>query len=214
MKKTVQDLLAVLLVFALGFGACWGWSRYKETKDAEVVESAGDFDLRLPGEVEKSVVTLDEVEVQLKKIGQLAVHSGEYSVSKSKEYVRHLLDDVPIPGTKNTIGLKCTGVVKVGFDIDDIALMLDDESQRIYIRLPAPRVLDNYVIWDSIECEEDNSWLNPIEFGQYQLLIDEIEQEGLAQAEEEGLYEAARENTRTVIREFLSGFDGYEVVFL
>ncbi len=214
MKKIVQDILAVLLVFALGFGACWGWFRYKEMTGAEAVESAGEFDLRLPGEVEKSVVTLDEVEVQLKKIGQLAVHSGEYSVSRSKEYVRHFLDDVPIPGTKNAIGLKCTGIVKVGFDIDDIALMLDDKSQRIYIRLPAPRVLDNYVIWDSIECEEDNSWLNPIEFDQYQLLIDEIEQEGLAQAEENGLYEAARENTRTVIREFLSGFDGYEVVFL
>ena len=215
MKKIVQNIFAVLLVFALGFGSCWGYLKYKEMKDAEIVDSSADgFDLRLPGEVEKSVVTLDEVEVQLQKIGQLAVHSGEYTVSKSREYIRHFFDDIPIPGTKNSIGLKCNGVVKVGFDIDEIAPTLDNESQKIYISLPEPEILDNYVIWDSVECEEKNSIFNPIEFDQYQQLIDEIEEEGLAQAEKDGLYEAAEENTRTVIREFLSGFDGYEVVFL
>ncbi len=218
MKKFVQafkGLASVLLVLAIGFSGGW-YFRCVQEKDAQAVVSAKDdgFDLRLPGEAEERVVTRSEVEVQLKKISQLAVYSGDYTVVKDTENTRDLLDRVPIFGTTNTIHLECTGVVKVGFALEEITPVVENGARKIYISLPEPAVLDNYVIWDGVVCREGNNPLNPIDFEQYQTLIDEAEQEGLAQVEEKGIYEEAEENAKAVIREFLSGFVGYEVVFL
>lgn len=102
----------------------------------------------------------------------------------------------------------------MGYDVEEITIEVDNDSQKIYISLPAPKVLDNYVIWDSVKCREENNILNPIDFEQYQGLISEIEDEGLALVEADGIYEDAKANMETIIRNFLSGFEDYEIVFL
>lgn len=91
---------------------------------------------------------------------------------------------------------------------------MDNDSQKIYISLPAPKVLDNYVIWDTVKCQEENNILNPIDFEQYQTLIAEIEEDGLALVEADGIYADAEENMMTIIRNFLSGFEDFEIIFL
>jgi hypothetical protein len=70
------------------------------------------------------------------------------------------------------------------------------------------------VIWDSVICKEDNNPFNPIDFEQYKLLIDEIEEEGLSQSEEQEIYKAAEDNIKNIIVNFLSGMDDYQVKFL
>ncbi len=212
--RALRGLLAVAVVFGMGFGAGYGVFWYRSMHGDAVEAGPAPGDLRLPGEVEKRVVTVDEVSAKLKEIGQLAVYMGEYTVEKSVDHTRFLLDDIPIPGTTNTIHFTCSGVVKVGFELTEIAPTVDNQSGKIYIALPAAAVLDNYVIWDSVECTESNNLLNPIDFAQYQVLIEEIEQDGLAKVEAEGIYDAARENAKRVVRNFLAGFDGFEVVFV
>ena len=176
--RALRGLLAVAVVFGMGFGAGYGVFWYRSMHGDAVEAGPAPGDLRLPGEVEKRVVTVDEVSAKLKEIGQLAVYMGEYTVEKSVEPT------------------------------------VDNQSGKIYIALPAAAVLDNYVIWDSVECTESNNLLNPIDFAQYQVLIEEIEQDGLAKVEAEGIYDAARENAKRVVRNFLAGFDGFEVVFV
>lgn len=216
--KVVRDaamgFLMIAVLLAVGFGGGYAYRQYTLEKNAEVVDNSHDPGLQLPGEAEKRIVTTDEVQAKLIEIDQLATYSGEYSVTKSADYTRHILDDIPVPGTTNSIALDCTGVVKVGYGVGDIVPKIDDESQKIYIALPTPAVLDNYVIWDSVQYAESNNILNPIDFAQYQTLIQEIEEEGLAKAEEKGIYEAAEENVKMVIQNFLAGFEGYEVMFL
>ena len=56
--------------------------------------------------------------------------------------------------------------------------------------------------------------LNPIDFEEYKLLIEEIEEEGLSQSEEQEIYKAAEENIKNIIVNFLSGMDDYQVKFL
>lgn len=218
MKKVIQtlvDLVVVLLVLALVFGGGW-YLGSMQAKDAQTVVSDRDdgSDLQLPGETETRIVTRSEVAAELRKIGEMMVHSGDYTVVKDTKNTRNLLDRIPIYGTTNTIHLECTGIVKVGFDMDELDPVIDNETLKIYISLPEIVVKDNYVIWDSVVCREGNNLLNPIDFEQYKTLVSEIEQEGLARVEEEGIYEAAEEHAKTLIRAFLSGFDGYEVVFL
>jgi len=212
--SAIELLLVLLLVSALAFGVGY-WMGVRQQNEAEIVETPqDDFDLKLPGEVEKRVVTKEEVEVKLLEIGELASYSGDYTVSKSTENSRYILDDIILPGTTNKITIECSGLVKVGYQLEDIAPTVDNESQRIYIALPAPKVLDNYVIWDTVKCVEDNRVLNPIDFAQYQKLITELEETGLQEALEEGVYERAEEHLKVLIRNFLSGFHEYEVVFL
>ena len=216
--KAVRDVVVGLLVIAgllaAGFAGGYIYRQCTLEKNAEVVDNSHDPGLQLPGEAEKRIVTKDEVQAKLIGIDQLATYSGEYSVTKSADCTRHILDDIPVPGTTNSIALDCTGVVKVGYSVSDIVPKIDDKSQKIYIALPTPAVLDNYVIWDSVQYAESNNILNPIDFAQYQTLIQEIEEEGLAKAEEEGIYEASEENVKMVIRNFLAGVKGYEVIFL
>jgi len=213
MKKKIELVIAFLLVAALSFGGGWAFCLYEQTRNAE---ATGDQNpgLTLPGEVEKRIVTKSEIEEKLVEIDQLATYSGEYTVSKAVDYKRYFLDDIPVPGTTNKINIECTGIVKVGYRVSEITPTVDNDSQKIYIALPEPDVLDNYIIWDSVKVSESNNILNPIDFEQYQKLIGEIEAEGLAKAEEDGIYTAAEEHIKVVIRNFLSGFQEYEIVFL
>ena len=215
--KAISSTIAVLLTLAIVFGAGYFVGSFPD-EDAEVVEPINPteekFDLKLPAEVEKRIVTVEEVEVVLIDVSQFSTYSGEYTTTKSAEYTRYFLDNIAVPGTTNTINLECKGIVKVGYDVDEITIKVDNDSQKIYISLPAPKVLDNYVIWDSVKCREENNILNPIDFEQYQGLISEIEDEGLGLVEADGIYEDAEANMETIIRNFLSGFEDYEILFL
>jgi hypothetical protein len=159
-------------------------------------------------------VTVEEIEVVLVDISQFSTYSGEYTATKSAEYTRYFLDDIAVPGTTNTISIECSGIVKVGYEVEDIKIEVDNDSLKIYISLPEAQVLDNYVIWDTVRCKEENNILNPIDFEQYQGLIAEIESDGLGLAEADGIYENAEANMQTVIRNFLSGFEDFEIIFL
>lgn len=137
-----------------------------------------------------------------------------YTATKSADYTRYFLDNIAVPGTTNTITIECSGVVKVGYEVEDIEIKVDNDSLKIYISLPEAQVFDNYVIWDTVRCPEENNILNPIDFEQYQGIISEIETEGLTLAEADGIYEDAEANMETIICNFLSGFEDYEIVFL
>lgn len=215
--KAISSTIAVLLTLAIVFGAGYFAGSYPKN-EAEVVEPVTPveekFDLELPAEVEKRIVTEEEVEVVLVDISQFSTYSGEYTATKSAEYTRYFIDNFAVPGTTNTINLECKGVVKVGYEVEDITVEVDNDSQKIYISLPAPKVLDNYVIWDTVKCQEENNILNPIDFGQYQSLISEIEADGLVLVEADGIYEDAETNMKVIISNFLSGFEEFEIVFL
>ena len=207
-KVTVGALAAAVLV-----GIGYGWGSMKSTPEGEVVQETenSEIDLKLPGENEKRVTTKDEVESRIRQIGECATYCGEYSVSRSDQETRHMIDDIAIPGTTNTISMDCKGIVKVGYDLSDINVTISEDT--ISVSIPKPKVNDNYIIWESVHCKEKNSILNPIEFDQYKKMISEIEAEGLADVESKGIYEKAEENLKTLIKAFLDEFDGYDVVF-
>ena len=213
-KETGSGLLVIILIAALGFvGGYWYHSQKIEDK-ADVVVDDTTPDVKLPGEREKSIVTVDEVRTKLVAIGELSTYSGQYTVKKGRDFFRNVLDDIRIPWTTNNVTIECEGIVKVGYDVNEIGVDIDDKSYTIYISLPEATVNDNYVIWDSVICKEDNNPFNPIDFEEYKLLIKEIEEEGLSQSEEQEIYKAAEENIKNIIVNFLSGMDDYQVKFL
>ena len=216
--KKLSKSLAVMLSAVIVIGAAFAGGYFvgiKQLPEAEVVENTTDEnDLQLPGEVEKRIVTVEEINSKLQEISEFSTYESEYEVTKSADYSRYFLDDIPVPGTTNTVTLKCTGVVKVGYDLTEINPVVDPESSIIYIALPEIKVNDNYIMWDSIECIEDNNILNPIDFEQYKQLAIELEELGLKDAESKDIYKNGEAYVQELIINFFGCFDGYEVKFI
>ena len=176
--------------------------------------SCSRIDLKLPGEVEKSIITVDEVEAKILEIGELATCEGDYTVTRGKDFTRYFVDKIPIPGSTNHVELTCTGIVKAGYSLEDIAVRVDNESMKIYVALPQAKIMSNQLIWDSVVCNEQNSMLNPIDFEQYQTLISEIESEGLEEVQKKGFFDTVESNAKKLIGNFLGCFADYTVEFI
>ena len=184
-KGTATVLIAVAIVFAAGFYV----GRFTGVGATTVrAGNSKSFDLQLPGETEKMVVTVDEVKAKIREIGEFTSCEGTYTVTKGQDFTRYMLDDIPVPGTTNHIELTCTGIVKAGYNLEDITVRVDDDSKRIYVSLPDAKINSNQLLWDSsMNSAEKNNILNPIDFEQYQELIADIKAEGLQEAEKDGL---------------------------
>lgn len=181
---------------------------------SETVSTTSDDGLSLPGETQVREVTVEEVKVKLEEIGELSTYQGTYSITYGKKETRELLEKFAIPFTSNNITIECEGVVKVGYDLDSINVEVAEADKKIFISIPEAKVNDNYVIWDTMNCSEENNILNPIEFSQYQELISEIEEKGLEEVENDGIYTKAEDNLKLLIEKFLGDFEEYEIVFM
>ncbi len=147
-------MIIILLIFGAGFGTAWYIKTSKP--EGEIVESDDkSIDLEMPGEVEREAITKEDVQIKLKELEEFSTYEGDYEVTLKKEETRYMLDDIKIPGTTNSIEITCDGVVKAGYDLNDIEVRIDDNT--IYISLPdSPNINDNYIKWDTVECSEKN----------------------------------------------------------
>ena len=76
--KVLGGIFAVLLVTAIVFGVGYFFGNRSNGGKAEVVPaSSSGIDLKLPGEVEKSIITVDEVEAKILEIGELVTAALE-----------------------------------------------------------------------------------------------------------------------------------------
>ena len=214
MESFIKFMKAVIYIAFIITAAFFAGCFYATINNApsEIVEHNEGKDLELPLETEKHIVTEEEVRTKLEEIGELSTYSGKYTYNLGKEETRYWLENVPVLGSTNSISISCDGIVKVGYNISDIAVKNDENT--IYIAIPEAQVNDNYVIWDSLKCEESNNILNPIEFSQYQEMIREIESKGLEDVIRKGIYKKAENNLKKLITAFLSDLQDYEIVFL
>lgn len=212
LKSTAVMALMLTAVFSAGYLA----GRKLPAEQAEIVRPAEKegFDLQLPGETEKMVVTVNEVEAKILEIGELTSCEGAYTVTKGEDFTR-LLDDIPIPGTTSRIELTCSGIVKAGYDLRDVEIRVDNGSQTIYVSLPDAKINSNELLWNSnMLCNEENNILNPNNYERYQTMLASIKEEGLQQAERNGLYQTVEENAKKLITNFLGCFVDYKVEFM
>ena len=210
----MKIIAASLLILAIGFGLGLVVDRDTEPEEPVVLGGFGSENLALLiGEPEARPITPNEIKQKLAEMEQLATYTGTYTVEKTMDFSRYLFDNIRIPGSINTLSFLCEGVVKVGYDVAGIQPVIDNTNRVIRISLPQAEILDHYVIWGNVDAMEENQHLSPIAFPEYQKLMLEAEGDILAQAESECIYEKAEDSVQSVIRNYLAGFDGYQVVF-
>ncbi len=207
MKKILSLIIALALAFCAGFYVA-GQVGGDGTTVFERITG-----ITLPRITQSEEVTAEIVKAKLSERAELTTYSAEYTVTLGKNETKSIFKDVQLGITRNSILITAGGIVKVGYDIADINIEVD--GNKIYVNLPDQAKLnDNYVIWDTVECDEHNNIFNMIEFEQYYNMIDEIESMGLKKAEAAGIYNAAEEHMKSIVELILAEFSGYEVEFV
>ena len=152
-------------------------------------------------------------ESRLEAIGEFATYEYTYTDVKEKWNSRYLLENIQIPGTTNYQKYAYTGVIKVGYQVADMKIHVDNLRKEIYVTLPDPQVLSNTIEQDTSYYQQSNNILNPIRGDAVAAMEQEVKQEELAKAEAKGIYTLAEEHARELITNLLSSFEGYKVVF-
>ena len=130
MFNKCKSFIGLVLIATLLFGAGYYFGGHKYSEQHAAAED--NFDLKLPGETERMVLTINEVEAKLKEIGELSSCEGDYTVRRGKDFTRYLIDKIPVPGTTNHVEIECNGIVKAGYKIDDVVPTIDEKSKTIY----------------------------------------------------------------------------------
>ena len=92
--KILRDIIATALILAVAFGA--GYCVAKKTIEPEevIVEKVVEkpIDLELPGEVEKKIVTVDEVESKLLEMAELTTYAQLHMVRMKQDMFLTILN--------------------------------------------------------------------------------------------------------------------------
>ena len=160
-------------------------------------------------------ITVTIIEEKLDEIAELATAVFDYSGIITKDNYREFFKtDINIPFTKNEVKITYKGVIKVGYDLDELEYKIDESSKKIYMSLPEVKVTDHYMILDELKFEQNNNILNPISVEEINKYLINVEKEELVRAEKEGIYKLAEEKIQGIIENYFAEFDGYKVVFM
>ncbi len=152
-------------------------------------------------------------ESRLEAIGEFATYQYVYSGVKEKTDTRYLLDKIVIPGTTNYQKYAYRGTIKVGYQVSEMKIHVDNLRREIYVTLPEPVVLSNTIEQDNSVYEQVNNIFNPIRGNAIAVMEQEIKEEELEKAKTAGLFGLAAEHAQELITDLLSAFDGYTVVY-
>lgn len=184
-----------------------------ELQTEKAVSSELREDLYEIASQEKVEITTVQVWEKLHEIDELSTYMKEYTgqtdpISSTKGVP--LFDGL----TENTVEITYSGVIKVGYEVGDIQVEVNSDKEIIFITLPEPKILDNYIILDNTLFEEKNNWFNPINVTDVNTYLVQIEEAELGKAIENGIFVEAEKSMKSIVTNFLAVFADYEVVFV
>ncbi len=212
-------LIVVILVGLCGFFARDLSALYFPDKTAEpaVTELMGEA----PDEVipidEGAVVSVWNVVEILQPASELVTTKYYYTDADVFEHYKQI-KGLKIPLTTNKTVFTYDGVISVGVDFSKIGIEVDNEGQRILVKLPDVRVIANEIDAGSFRYYDvSSSVFNQTEMGDVTELIDQLKQKKEEKIlADRNVLDQAEENARSVIESFLNVSEltkDYSVVF-
>lgn len=160
----------------------------------------------------ESQLTDTTVMRKLEGIGEFASYQYTFSNIREIRSTKQIFG-VNIPGTTHIIRLSYEGVIKVGYQVSEIRINVDNEQHVISVTLPEIQVLDNYIDTDKLSYSEQNNVFNPISGNEITEELDSIKAAELEQAISEGIYEKGEGHAKELITGLLAEFTGFTVVY-
>lgn len=148
-------------------------------------------------------ITSEFVEQQISEISELATLHHHYRKNANYQDAKKLLEYMPdwrINKSIKEFSLVYEGDVKLGYDLKDIKILVEPNTQSIFIYLPEPRILSHSIDFESIQILwEKQGWFNNIRFEDFkQFFI--LEQKKYEQENSEELKRRAREHAMKLIQ--------------
>ena len=158
---------------------------------------------KLYSDTKRTSITSEFVEQQISEISELATLHHHYRKNANFQDAKKLLEYMPdwrINKSIKEFSLVYQGDVKLGYDLKDIKILVEPNTQSIFIYLPEPKILSHSIDFESIQILwEKQGWFNNIRFEDFkQFFISEqkkYEQENSAE-----LKRRAREHAMKLIQ--------------
>ena len=158
---------------------------------------------KLYSDTKRTSITSEFVEQQISEISELATLHHHYRKNANFQDAKRLLEYIPdwrINKSIKEFSLVYQGDVKLGYDLKDIKILVEPNTQSIFIYLPEPKILSHSIDFESIQILwEKQGWFNNIRFEDFkQFFISEqkkYEQENSAE-----LKRRAREHAMKLIQ--------------
>ena len=144
---------------------------------------------KLYSDTKQTSITSEFVEQQISEISELATLHHHYRKNANYQDAKKLLEYMPdwrINKSIKEFSLVYEGDVKLGYNLKDIKILVEPNTQSIFIYLPEPRILSHSIDFESIQILwERQGWFNNIRFEDFkQFFISEqkkYEQENSAE---------------------------------
>jgi len=158
---------------------------------------------KLYSDTKRTSITSEFVEQQISEISELATLHHHYRKNANYQDAKKLLEYMPdwrINKSIKEFSLVYEGDVKLGYDLKDIKILVEPNTQSIFIYLPEPRILSHSIDFESIQILwERQGWFNNIRFEDFkQFFISE--QKKYKQENSEELKRRAREHAMKLIQ--------------
>ncbi|WP_406539561.1 DUF4230 domain-containing protein [Fibrobacter sp.] len=157
----------------------------------------------LYSDTKRTIITSEFVEQQISEISELATLHHHYRKNANYQDAKKLLEYMPdwrINKSIKEFSLVYEGNVKLGYNLKDIKILVEPNTQNIFIYLPEPKILSHSIDFESIQIIwEKQGWFNNIRFEDFkQFFISE--QKKYEQENSEELKRRAREHAMKLIQ--------------
>ena len=165
----------------------------------------------------KPKITNETIGVQVKELKELATIQYKYKEIASREDWNTLFN-IKLPFTKSSFIVSYTGILKLGIDLSETKVDVDENSKTIKVTLPESKVLSNELDLKSLKVyDEKNSIFNPVKVKEYSEFIQSGKENAEKDARESGVFEQSKEVAKKIIIDLLNTTkeikENYKIVF-
>lgn len=194
-KKAVSMPMVLLLIIIVG-GGTYFWFRTDNGKPK---------------------ITNETIGVQVKELKELATIQYKYKEIASREDWNTLFN-IKLPFTKSSFIVSYTGILKLGIDLSETKVDVDENSKTIKVTLPESKVLSNELDLKSLKVyDEKNSIFNPVKVKEYSEFTQSGKENAEKDARESGVFEQSKEVAKKIIIDLLNTTkeikENYKIVF-
>lgn len=152
----------------------------------------------------KPKITNETIGVQVKELKELATIQYKYKEIASREDWNTLFN-IKLPFTKSSFIVSYTGILKLGIDLSETKVDVDENSKTIKVTLPESKVLSNELDLKSLKVyDEKNSIFNPVKVKDYSEFTQSGKENAEKDARESGVFEQSKEVAKKIITDLLN----------
>ena len=165
----------------------------------------------------KPKITNETLGLQVKELKELTTIQYKYKNIATREDWNTLFN-IKLPFTKSSFIVTYTGVLKIGIDLSETKVEVDENNKKINIILPEPKILSNDLDLSSVKVyDEKNSIFNPVKIKDYSEFPKSGKENAEADAKESGVFQQSKEVAKKVIIDLLNTTkeikENYKIVF-